>query len=125
MYGYIPDVGRTKLFFVMFVLSFLQVVAKVFSTALLAQTNSKWLMIWMAVDIGLFLLYKQARNDLIYYVPLSGWVKYVMAFSERSVMKVVSDFSGVLFLRGPYGKHSIFNTKPRSNIPFKNPSKKL
>ena len=106
MYGYMPDEGRSQVFLLMFLLSLLQVATKVFATALLALTNFNWLVIWLASDMGLFFLYKIARRDLIYFVPLVGWTKFAMAVFQRFTLKVVSDYSGVLFLRGPYGKIS-------------------
>ena len=39
LYGYIPDQGRALVFFLMFMLSVLQLFAKVSSTALLLMTN--------------------------------------------------------------------------------------
>ena len=104
MYGYLPDEGRGVVFVLMFLLSVLQLVAKVFSTALLALTNPLWLIIWVSGDLLFYLGYKLARRDFIYFTPFKGITKYIMSFMERMVGKVLVDYTGLMLLRGPYGK---------------------
>ena len=112
LYGYIPGQGRALVFFLMFMLSLLQLLAKVFSTALLVMTNPLWLAIWLGADYALYIAYKIARRDFVYFVPMAGTLKYTLAFLGRIFVKMLVDFSGVLMMRGPYGK-TIFHLRIR------------
>ena len=104
MYGYLPDEGRGVVFVLMFLLSVLQLVAKVFSTALLALTNPLWLIIWVSGDHLFYLGYKLARNDYIWYVPVTGISMYIGTNVDRICGKLLVDYTGLMLLRGPYGK---------------------
>ena len=91
-------------FLVMVMLATLQMVSKVFSTALLAATNSILLVLWILLDTAVFFIYKKLRRDLTYFVPLEGAVKYVTAFVARVVAKVLVDYTGLMIFRNPYGE---------------------
>ena len=84
MFGMIPDEGRGFAFFLMVMLSTFQVVARAFSTALLAATNPRWLLLWMSSDMLLYFCYKAFRRDLVYYLPLEGILKYANTFFPYS-----------------------------------------
>ena len=91
--------------FLMFLLATLQMISKVFSVALLSLTNSTWLIIWLGSEIGMFLLFKVASGDFVHCTPgLHGWVKYTFSFLARLQVKVIVDFTGIMFLANPYGK---------------------
>ena len=114
MWGMVPDVGRIQCYITMVLLALWQVVAKVFAIALLATTNSTWLGIWIAADFLLFYLYKIARRDFTYYVPgLRGVLKYVVSAFARTLVKLLSDVTGILLYRNSYemgGVYFSFNT---------------
>ena len=103
LWGMIADEGRGRTFFLMVLISTFQLVAKVLSTALLATTNATWLVLWLSADLLLFFLYKIIRSDLFYYVPVEGVLLYVVAFSQRLLIKIVVDFTGIALMRNPYG----------------------
>ena len=52
------------------------------SCALLAVTNTRWLLYYIAADMGLFFLYKIARRDFFYFTNLSGIVRLMTSVLE-------------------------------------------
>lgn len=103
MYGMVPDRGRGLVFFSMVVISMMQMMSKGLAVALLSLTNTTWIGIWFGAEYGLYLAYKMARKDIVFFVPgLTGAVKYTVAFLERIVVKLINDFSGVMLHRNPY-----------------------
>ena len=111
----IPDEGRGFVFCLMVMLSAFQVVEKAFSTALLAATNSMWLLFWLSADMLLFFVYKTLSQDLIHYMPLEGFVKYVSTFLFRLITKVLADYAGILSMRNPYGMFRRVHIKMKSS----------
>ena len=104
--GYVPDVGRGLVFFLMFLLSMLHASAKIYSTALLAITNN-WnlLIMWILVDQAAFLFYKVARGDLIYFITTRRRsLAYFLSTLVRVVMKLVTDYTGAILFSNPYGE---------------------
>jgi hypothetical protein len=93
-YGYIPDssLGRVWTFVVLFVYHSAHVVGKTMTMALLALTNWRWLAAYMITDIGVFMAYKVARGDLIYWPRGFGIPHSVLA---RLLMKIIADFTGL------------------------------
>ena len=109
LWGMIPDEGRGLVFILMFLLGLCQVVAKVFSIALLATTNSLWLLTWLLLDLLVYLLYKAVRRDFVYYVPgLSGGSKYTIGFISRVLVKATVDMTGMMLLRNPYEMGGVY-----------------
>ena len=104
LWGMIPDEGRGVVFVVMVMLSTFQMISKVFSTALLAATNSLLLVLWIMIDMAAYLIYKICKKDLTYFVPLEGAVKHFAAFFTRIVVKILVDYTGLMMFRNPYGK---------------------
>lgn len=48
----------------------------------------------------------------MYFLPMKGWSKYVLAFTSRFMAKVVADVTGLLMLRNTYelgGSYFAFN----------------
>ena len=108
-WGMVPDQGRGFVFFLMFVLSTLQVVSKVFATALLALTNPRWLAIWFATDLGLFYSFKIATRDFVHYTRgFDGVMKYVLACFARLGEKIGADFCGLMVVRTADGACSVY-----------------
>jgi hypothetical protein len=52
-------------------------------------------------DHVLYLVYKLARRDLYHWMPVEGIASVAVAFSERVVVKAITDFTGVIQFRGP------------------------
>ena len=66
MWGAIPDVGRGLVYALMVLLSTFQMTVKVFSISLLACTDTRWLGLWLSLDMLLYLGYKLLRRDFVY-----------------------------------------------------------
>ena len=111
-----PDEGRGFVFVLMVVMATLQMIAKVFSTALLALTEAAWLAIWITSDVLIFLCYKQIRRDLVVYVPMKGSIKYIVSIIVRTGIKVIGDFTGLILLRTAYGKLMRFILKEKQRF---------
>ena len=113
LWGMIPDQGRGLVFLLLVLLGLFQTMTKVFSLALLATTNPRWLIVWLSVDYCLFFFYKIIRRDFVYYTPgLTGLLKYVIAFLMRLFVKLLADVAGYLVSRNAYelgGSYYSFN----------------
>ncbi|GMI51818.1 hypothetical protein TeGR_g9198 [Tetraparma gracilis] len=78
LYGFIPDLARTSAFIIILVIHFLQLLGKSFATALVVATSVRWLVLFTVADVAVYLLYKVATRDFIYYVPIPGAALYYM-----------------------------------------------
>ena len=76
-------------------LSFAHVMLRTFSCALLAVTNSQWLMYYLAADMGLFFLYKIVRRDFFYFVNLKGLVRLVVSIFEVRIETLLLSHSEI------------------------------
>jgi hypothetical protein len=56
-----------------------QILAKATATALLAVTNSTWLLGYFAADHGLHLAWRIAQGDMVYYAPAPAALTYTVA----------------------------------------------
>ncbi|GMH47422.1 hypothetical protein TrVE_jg4853 [Triparma verrucosa] len=102
-YGYIPDkaLSRAACFLSMMSLSFAHVLLQTLSCALLFATNPRWLVYYLAGDIGLFLLYKVARRDFYYWLNVSGVLRFFSSFIVRFGAKIMVNFTLLIHLRHP------------------------
>ena len=110
--GIVPDQGRGLAYGTAFLLSFLHIVAKAFSTALLAVSSPTVLGLYLLADHGLHITYRVFRRDLIFYFPMPSLVSYPFSFLIRVVEKTIVDFSGSLQFRLPSnlgGSYFFFN----------------
>ena len=100
-YGYIPDEGiaRTLLLVCMTLNSALLVVVRAFSAAMLMFVNKRYLAIYMAGDMALYLLQKVARGDIHYWLPIDGVFGLLVSLLTRVFVKTITDFTGVIQFR--------------------------
>jgi hypothetical protein len=112
-YGYVRNDKRTQILLQMVSCCTLLVANKVLATALIAITNPRWMIYYLAGDMGLYLTYKLARRDFLYLLPLSNFGAHVGAsFILRVLVKVMVDYSGTLHIRYPMemgGTYFLFN----------------
>ena len=100
--GLVPDHARGLAFVTAMLVSALQATAKVIATALLAITNSKWLLYYFAGDHALHLLYRIARRDFVLsQVPSIPAVAYPISTLNLIIFKVLTDFTGCMNTRLP------------------------
>ena len=62
-YGYVPNLGRGKIFFLMLLSNIFHVINKYFSSALFLVASPLWFSIYLASDCGLFFAIKIFRRD--------------------------------------------------------------
>jgi hypothetical protein len=78
----------------------LLLLARSVSMALLAMVGGRWVLVYLASDMGLYFVYKILRRDLWHWIPLEGAASVVESVLERLVVKVLVDFTGVIQFRG-------------------------
>jgi hypothetical protein len=102
MYGMVPDSGRAVTFAFMFSICFVQLINKGIAMALLYVTESSWMWWFIAGDMAIYFIQKLFRRDFTALFPVPGVLAIPVSVIYRSVVKVVSDFSGSLHFRNPY-----------------------
>jgi len=101
-YGYIPDEGiaRPLLLVCMTLNSALLLLLRSFSAAMLMLVKKRYLAIYLAGDMVLYLLQKVARGDFHYWLPVDGAFGLFMSLMLRVIVKTITDFTGVIQFRG-------------------------
>jgi hypothetical protein len=69
------------------------------SMALLAMIGGKWVLVYLASDMGLYFVYKLLRQDLWHWLPVDGGWGVFASVAERAIVKVLVDFTGVMQFR--------------------------
>ena len=101
-YGYIPDGGsRTVIFGCMMLNCALLLLIRSFSAAMLMIVKKRYFLLYMAGDMTLYLLQKVLRGDFHYWIPIDGALGLYCSFQMRVIVKVLSDYTGVVHFRGP------------------------
>ena len=114
-YGCIPDTAqsRTLIFLNMVVFSVSVLFLRASSLILLWLISVTHLGLYLTVDYGLFLLYKVAMGDFIYWIPFPRSVSVFTSMSARIIMKTINDFTATLDCRQPIelgGSYWLFST---------------
>ena len=101
--GFVPDkaLPRAICFLSMMSLSFAHVLLLMLACALLALTNTNWLLLFLGVDLGMYTLYKIVRGDILYFMNISGFARLLITIIERFVAKVMVNFTMLIQLRHP------------------------
>ena len=104
-YGFIPLHGVRLVLVVvsMRLLSFCQLLGKSFEVAILVQVGGKTLAGGvLGGEIVVYLIYKVARGDFRYWMPLPRGISLAVSLITRVAVKVICDFTGFLHARHPY-----------------------
>ena len=104
-YGYIPDDHglRGRCFVLMTLMSALHNFSRSVGYALLAASGgSKKMWLFVCGEMLLYLTWKVARRDFMYWVRVEGLFGFLTSIVGRVLVKVVVDFSGCLQFRHPY-----------------------
>jgi hypothetical protein len=100
-YGYIPDgMSRTLIFGCMLLNSMLLLLIRSICAALLMQVKSEYFALYLAGDMGAYMLQKILRSDFHYWLPVDGKLGLVVSLTMRVGIKVVTDYTGILQMRG-------------------------
>jgi hypothetical protein len=99
-YGFIPasPARRRVVHACLFVCILAHVMERTIALALLFVTRKEWFGALLGIEMGVYLLYKALRSDLLAWVPGMG---YGTSIVERLVVKVMLDFCGLAQLRFP------------------------
>ena len=74
---------------------------KTLGLVLLSTVSLDYVALFFAVDIGLYLLIKEIRDDFIYWLPLKGMTSIGLSLIVRIAVKVIGDFTSSVQLRHP------------------------
>jgi hypothetical protein len=102
-YGYVPNSSgkRTVVFYSMFCFTVCHVALRLLGIALLAAVSPAITAAVLGGDMLLFVLFKLARNDLRYWVKLSGAMSWIGSILIRFFTKLMVDFTVTVHLRHP------------------------
>ena len=92
-YGYIKDGRRGRTFLLMTMISTLHNLSRSLGYAILAVVDLNLALRFFVGEVGAYLLYKLLRRDFYYWVRLEGILIVLMAFFERTLVKVITDFT--------------------------------
>ena len=92
-YGYIKDGRRGRTFFLMTMISTLHNLSRSLGYAILAVVNLNLALKFFVGEVGTYLLYKLLRRDFYYWPRLEGMFSVIISLTERTVAKVVLDFT--------------------------------
>ena len=101
-YGYIPDSHgpRGRCFFLMTIMSALHNLSRSIGCALLLSASGSVMAVYFIVgELVLYFVYKVARRDFMYQLPIEGLWGVLISLLVRVVGKIVVDFSGCLHFR--------------------------
>jgi len=102
-YGYIPDDNglRGRCFTLMTLIGMLHNLSRSVGCALLAVTDKNLLFAFVGGEILLYLLYKLARGDILFWARVEGVAGVIVSIFYRVIVKVIADFSGCIHWRHP------------------------
>ena len=101
-YGYSPDGGgRALIFGCMMLNSALLLLMRSLSAAMLMLVEKRYLLVYMAGDMALYLLQKVLRGDFQYWIPVDGAFGLFVSLLVRVGIKNIVDFTGVVHYRSP------------------------
>jgi hypothetical protein len=97
-YGYIADDGSTRLVMlaIMTLNAALLLLVRSFSAALLLLVAARYFFLYSVCDICVYLAYKIARDDFHHWAPVSGVGGTLVSLLVRIIVKVCTDYTGVV-----------------------------
>jgi len=103
-YGYIKDGynERGRTFFIMMLMSTLHNLSRSAGYAILAVEDTMFAVKFFGAEMGVYLTYKLVRRDFWWWGNIEGVVSVVLSFLERSIVKIIADFTGCIHFRHPY-----------------------
>ena len=72
-----------------------------FSAAMLMLAKKRYCVAYFAGDMALYLLQKVLRGDFHYWLPIEGKFGGLVSLLCRVIVKIISDFTGVIQFRHP------------------------
>ncbi|GMH95294.1 hypothetical protein TL16_g13121 [Triparma laevis f. inornata] len=112
-YGFVPDSAnrRAILLLSMIFTSGIQVFIKsIFVITLGIAVGPMYSWLYLGADMLIFLLYKIARDDFYYWLPINGIKGFAVSLIVRTVLKIISDFTASPHFRHPYEMGGLYFT---------------
>ena len=110
-YGYIPNDGkRTAIFGAMVLNSTLLLLVRSLSAAMLMLVKKRYFVVYMAGDMGAYLVQKVLRGDFYCWLPIDGAIGLFASLLLRVVAKTITDFTGLIHFRHPYDLGGVYWT---------------
>ena len=102
-YGYVPDgnKARLKVFLLMFLVKIAHVMSTSMGMAFLFAISSSSAYVYLAANMGVFLLYRACRGDFHYWLPIEGKTGWIVSIRARVGAKIIVDFTGSIHFRHP------------------------
>ena len=116
-YGYFPDKNRMMVFILMNLMTTAHVLMKVLACSLMLRLSALWFWMYLGCDMGLYFLYKFARDDLRYWFDFRGALSWLITFVIRVTSKIVVDFTLLVHMRhsfelgGAYWSFNVFTNQ--------------
>ena len=94
-YGYIKNGSeqRGRTFLLMTLVSSLHSLSRSLGYAILAVVDLNLALKFFVGEVGAYLLYKLLRRDFYYWLRLEGVLSVIISLLERTVVKVIVDFT--------------------------------
>ena len=92
-YGYMKDGWRGLSFLLMTMISTLHNLSRSLGYAILAVVDLNLALRFFVGEVGANHLYKLLRRDFYYWVRLEGVLSVIISLVERTLVKVITDFT--------------------------------
>ncbi|GMH92016.1 hypothetical protein TrST_g565 [Triparma strigata] len=109
-YGYAPDNSKKRavLFVALTLLSATQILIKASLVIVLGKCGSGYPLHYLLGDVAFYLLYKLARRDFTYWLPVYGVTGVLLSGIIRIIIKLIVDFAAIVHFRHPYELGGLF-----------------
>ena len=82
-------------FMSMLLLSAVMLIVRALILVMLGLASQKLAILYICFDMGLYLLFKIVRGDFFYWLPLAGFLEFVVSLILRVASKVVVDYTSI------------------------------
>ena len=96
-----PNTRRFETMIYMCIFTISHILMKVLACALILRLSEFWFMFYVAGDMAIFMSFKLIRGDLRYWLPIPGFMSWVVSFMIRLISKTLTDFTLLIQLRHP------------------------
>ena len=87
----------------MFGMSFVQLLSRCMTVSILIEIDLQIFALFVSVEVCAYLLYKTLRGNFRYHLNFSSnMLSLLMSLIIRVMVKMVSDFTGMVYFRHPY-----------------------
>jgi hypothetical protein len=77
----------------------LLLLSRSFFASMLMLVETRYFIWYSAFDMGIYLLFKMARGDFTYWIPVDGALGFFMSMIVRVGVKTITDYTGIVQFR--------------------------